>query len=233
MKLRIALVFLFLGTFSSQVKAQAGNQEDDLNIGLRMGLGAYSFYGGELKNAVPTIGYLAGLYIHDDLKKGTFHYQAGLDIRFRGGNFTNPSKLDTAKNQAYSKISMVTLDMPLSLLISLDPSQRREAPFLVLGVTPSYILRSVMYVGPDKIPYYHFVDPNGSHQGTWDNLPFKPLEVLLHIGYQQKMEGYGYSLGINVGVTDLNDNFFIKGVAPATGTGKRISTFSVEGAFIF
>ncbi len=233
MKLRTAMVFLFLGIFSSQVKAQAGNQEDDLNIGLRMGLGAYSFYGGELKNAVPTIGYLAGLYIHDDLKKGRFHYQGGLDIRFRGGNFTNPSKLDTAKNQAYSKISMVTLDMPLSLLISLKPSERREAPFLVLGVTPSYILRSVMYVGPDKIPYNHFVDPNNSHEDTWDNLPLKPLEVLMHIGYQQKMEDYGYSIGVNLGVSDLNDNFFVKGVAPVTGTGKRISTFSIEAAFIF
>ncbi len=233
MKSRVAFLISFLGMFNFPLNAQTSNQEDDLNLGLRMGLGAYSFYGGELQNAVPSIGYLAGVYIHDDLKKGRIHYQAGLDVRFRGGNFTNPSKLDTAKNQAYSKISLVTLDMPLSILISLKPSERREAPFLVLGVTPSYILRSVMYVGPDKIPYYHFVDPNNSHVGTWDNLPLKPLEVLVHIGFQKKMEGYGYSFGVNMGVSDLNENFYIKGVAPATGTGKRISTFSVEGAFIF
>ncbi len=233
MNTRIVIIACFLGIFSNNLKAQGGNQDDDVNLGLRMGLGAYSFYGGELQNAVPTIGYFAGLYLHDDLKKGIYHYQAGLDIRFRGGNFSNPSKLDTAKNQAYSKISLVTIDLPLSLLVSLKPSERREAPFLVFGITPSYILRSVMYLGPDKIPYDHVVNPNNSHQNTWENLPLRPLEILTHIGYQQKMEDYGYSIGVNIGINNLNKNFFVQGVAPVTGTGKRISTFSIEAAFIF
>jgi len=38
---------------------------------------------------------------------------------------------------------------------------------------------------------------------------------------------------VNIGINNLNKNFFGQGVAPVTGTGKRISSFSIEAAFIF
>ena len=98
-----------------------------------------------------------------------------------------------------------------------------------MGVTPSILLRSVVYVGPDRIPLNSQL-----YQQTWENLPLKQVEVLAHVGYQKKVAEVGYYLGLNFGVNNLNlGDFKIDGIYPATGSGKRISTWSIEAVMIF
>ncbi len=218
-----------LAFFSLWISATAQESTNDWsNLGLKMGIGAYSFYGDELKNPRPMFGYVAGLYYHSPLEKGRFHLQAGLDIRFRGGNFANAREGDTAIGTAYTKISLVSLDLPVQLLISTNLEKQREALFVTLGAQASYLLRSVLYVGPDQIPLNQSV-----YMQTWDNLPLKPIELLLSVGVQQRFVTVGYAISLNMGITNLNDNFLIQGISPASGNGLGIGTWSLEASLLF
>jgi len=218
-----------LAFFSLWISATAQESTNDWsNLGLKMGIGAYSFYGDELKNPRPMFGYVAGLYYHSPLEKGRFHLQAGLDIRFRGGNFANAREGDTAIGTAYTKISLVSLDLPVQLLISTNLEKQREALFVTLGAQASYLLRSVLYVGPDQIPLNQSV-----YMQTWDNLPLKPTELLLSVGVQQRFVTVGYAISLNMGITNLNDNFLIQGISPASGNGLGIGTWSLEASLLF
>jgi len=218
-----------LAFFSLWISATAQESTNDWsNLGLKMGIGAYSFYGDELKNPRPMFGYVAGLYYHSPLEKGRFHLQTGLDIRFRGGNFANAREGDTAIGTAYTKISLVSLDLPVQLLISTNLEKQREALFVTLGAQASYLLRSVLYVGPDQIPLNQSV-----YMQTWDNLPLKPIELLLSVGVQQRFVTVGYAISLNMGITNLNDNFLIQGISPASGNGLGIGTWSLEASLLF
>ncbi len=219
----ILAILAFFGRVSAQESAN-----DLSDLGLKMGVGAYSFFGDELKNPQPMLGYVAGLYYHNPLEKGRFHYQAGLDLRFRGGGFKNAQPGDTTTNTAYTRISLVSLDVPLQLLISTNLKKQREALFITMGATASYLFRSVVYVGPNKIPLNQ-----SQYMQTWDNLPLKPIEVLLSVGVQQRFVTVGYSVNLNVGVRNLNDNFLIQGISPATGNGLHIGTWSLEASLLF
>ncbi len=226
-KYKFLLGIISVWALVSGSNAQSSSNNSS-NFGLKMGVGLYQFYGEELKNPMPMLGYVAGIYYHDPLKKGRFHYQAGLDVRFRGGNFNNAKSTDTAVNQAYTSISLVTVDLPLKVLISTDPNKGRKAMFITAGVTPSYIMRSVLYVGPNKVPLNQEVFIQ-----QWDNLPLKPIEILGSIGVQKMSENYGYAIDLNVGINSLNDNFKVEGVSPVTGSGLRISTLALEASLIF
>jgi len=218
-----------LAFFSLWISATAQESTNDWsNLGLKMGIGAYSFYGDELKNPRPMFGYVAGLYYHSPLEKGRFHLQTGLDLRFRGGNFANAREGDTAIGTAYTKISLVSLDLPVQLLISTNLEKQREALFVTLGAQASYLLRSVLYVGPDQIPLNQSV-----YMQTWDNLPLKPIELLLSLGVQQRFVTVGYAISLNMGITNLNDNFLIQGISPASGNGLGIGTWSLEASLLF
>jgi len=218
-----------LAFFSLWISATAQESTNDWsNLGLKMGIGAYSFYGDELKNPRPMFGYVAGLYYHSPLEKGRFHLQTGLDLRFRGGNFANAREGDTAIGTAYTKISLVSLDLPVQLLISTNLEKQREALFVTLGAQASYLMRSVLYVGPDQIPLNQSV-----YMQTWDNLPLKPIELLLSVGVQQRFVTVGYAISLNMGITNLNDNFLIQGISPASGNGLGIGTWSLEASLLF
>lgn len=224
---KLILTIVALVSMLGNSQAQDANN-DWSNLGLKMGVGAYSFYGEELKNPQPMFGYVAGLFYHSPLEKGRFHVQTGLDLRFRGGDFANGGSGDSAINTAYTKISLVSLDVPLQLLISTNLDKQREALFVTLGANASYLMRSVLYVGPNKIPLNQ-----SEYMQTWDNLPLKPIELMLSVGVQQRFVTVGYAVSLNVGITDLNDNFKIQGINPATGNGGKIATWSLEASLLF
>jgi hypothetical protein len=53
------------------------------------------------------------------------------------------------------------------------------------------------------------------------------------LGYQSRGNATGVQWALNWGVTDLNDNFALEGLAPITGTGKRISTWALQFGLLF
>ncbi len=224
---KIIVVLGLLCSSQVSLKAQEGG-DDWSNFGLKMGLGTYSFFGGELKNPTPMLGYVTGVYYQTPTDKGRFHFQTGLDVRFRGGNFNNAKPSDTAINTAYTKISLVSLDLPIQLLVSLEPRKKQEALFLTIGAQASYLFRSVLYLGPNKTPMNQEV-----YMQQWKKLPLNPIDYQGYIGIQQRGPVVGYSLGVSASFQSLNKNFKVDGINPDTGNGLFIGTWSIEAALLF
>ena len=235
MKIKAFIVALLLVL---QLNGQASDPdyEKSTNFGMKLGISASTMYGGELLNANPLLGYVAGLYYHSKLDKKKIHYQTGLDLRLRGSNFNNVN--DSLSNRAYTRIGLISVDVPLNLLILTGKYSRERVNHIMVGIQPSYILRSIVYLGAGQIPAQSQV-----YMKKWQNLPLSNFEISGIVGYQHTEEGFGYQIAFKVGLNNLNDNFRLVTVdsdtgieydlLPKTGTGKFIGTGSLEFAFIF
>ena len=235
MKIKAFIVALLLVL---QLNGQASDPdyEKSTNFGMKLGISASTMFGGELQNPTPLLGYVAGLYYHNKLDKKKIHYQTGLDLRLRGSNFNNVN--DSLSNRAYTRIGLISVDVPLNLLILTGKYSRERVNHIMVGIQPSYILRSIVYLGAGQIPAQSQV-----YMKKWQNLPLSNFEISGIVGYQHKEEGFGYQIAFKVGLNNLNDNFRLVTVdsdtgieydlLPKTGTGKFIGTGSLEFAFIF
>ena len=109
-------LFILLAILATSLQAQNDpDYEKNTNFGIKLGISASTMFGGELANTTPLMGYVAGIYYHNKLDKKLFHYQTGLDLRLRGSNFNNVN--ETQANRTYSRIGIISVDMPLNLLI--------------------------------------------------------------------------------------------------------------------
>ncbi|MDA0685761.1 MAG: hypothetical protein O3C22_02905 [Bacteroidetes bacterium] len=199
------------------------------NFGLKMGIGLNSMYGGELRNPRPLLGYQTGFFWHGDATlKRKWDPQLGLDLRLRGSNFANARPTDTVINSAYTRISLISLDAPVLINIRLKPKVKDQYRCFQVGAVTSLNFRSVIFKGPNRIPAQAdiFLD-------QWENLPLKPIETALHLGYQTRGNSTGIQWSLNVGINDLNDNFALEGLAPVTGNGLRISTWALQFGLLF
>lgn len=238
MKIKFFLLsFVVISTLGAQ---NDPDYEKNTNLGLKLGFSASNMFGGELSNPTPLLGYVAGFYLHNKLDKKIIHYQTGIDLRLRGSNFNNVN--DSQQNRAYTRIGIISIDIPLNLLINVGEYTKTNVNHLMVGIQPSYILRSVVYIGADQIPLN-----SGNYSSTWSNLPLKLFEFAALVGYQHKQEGFGYQLALKVGLNNLNRNFKLQTsetdpvtkvttvypLTPLTGMGKYIGTASLEFSFIF
>jgi hypothetical protein len=235
MKIKAFLVAL---VFAIQLNGQNSDAdyEKSTNFGMKLGISASTMFGGELHNPTPLLGYVAGVYYHSKLDKKKINYQTGLDLRLRGSNFNNVN--DSLSNRAYTRIGLISVDVPLNLLILIGKYSREKVNHVMVGIQPSYILRSVVYIGAGQIPAQSQV-----YMKKWQNLPLSNFEISGIVGYQHKEEGFGYQIAFKVGLNNLNDNFKLVTVdpdsgieydlLPKTGTGKFIGTGSLEFSFIF
>ena len=226
----------------SEVKAQGNDDEEwrnPTNYGLKMGMALNSFIPGELVNPTPSMGFMAGLYFEKpDKRKSKWGWQTGLDLRLRGGKFNNATA-DSVANSAYTRISMVTLDMPLMGQYRLSRSGDEKRKNIVFGVQPSLILSSRVYQGRNYQPIYR-----DEYLQTWPNLGFRKVDLLGVVGYQFRGYSAGYQVNLKASILDMNPggNFKLPekdkdgnpfGLYPATGTGKFIGTWSLEFCLVF
>ena len=137
--LLIALILITANTANAQAVSQL-DYEGRQNYGLKMGMGINSMYGGKLQNPRPTIGFMAGLYIHSnpEKKRSPFGLQSGIDLRMRGSNFANGKIGDTAINRAYTKISIMSLDVPLLVNYRLSKQRDKQIKQLQFGLQMGY-----------------------------------------------------------------------------------------------
>lgn len=232
----LCLVNLFQSQAFGQNIVSESEYEGRQRYGLKMGLGVNTISGGKLQNPFPAVGFIAGFYMHNQFeKRSPWGWQYGLDLRLRGGNFDNAKKGDTAISKAYTKMSIMSLDLPL--LVTYRLSKQRDVKFkqLQFGLQPGFIFNSIVYVGPDHLPsqrsqYFH----------AWDKLPLKPLDYQASFGYQVRGETIGYQIGFKYSFRSLNNNFILPNVAPTTdpkleapGTPQKIGTMSLEFALVF
>jgi len=254
----LSLVTLFLGAAHLQAQAVSDlDYEGRQNYGLKMGLGINSMYGGKLQKPRPTVGFMAGLYIHSNPEKkpSPWGFQSGLDLRMRGSNFANAKATDTAINSAYTKISLMSLDLPLLVNYRLSKQRDKQIKQLQAGVQLAYNFNSVLYVGPQKRPLATATETYNSIK-EWDRLPLKMYDLQAVVGYQYRGESMGYSMSMKMGLLNLNNNFLLRGlvdtdndgvgdqevelISPTTdplkekpGTPQMIGTWSLEFALVF
>lgn len=231
------VLFCFFGSLNAFAQLVSDEvYEDRQNFGIKMGCGMHSIYGGKLQNPKPMIGYVAGFYWHGNAeKKSKYSWQIGIDMRLRGSNFANAKKGDTSINKAYTKLGISSVDIPLMVNYRLSKQQEKNQKCLQLGVQLAYIFNSVVYVGPQKIPYQQ-----EEYLRKWDKLSLKPIEIQGLLGYQYRGPVMGYQISVKYGLNSLNNNFILKGVSPTTdpqlepkGRSQRIGTCSLEFALIF
>lgn len=259
MNLKSILVLLGLTCLTILAQAQAVSDvvyEGRQRYGLKMGMGMSSMYGGKLLNPRPSIGVFAGFYFHSKLdKKSPWGFQSGLDLRMRGSNFGNGRPGDTAINRSYTKISIMSMDVPLLINYRLTKQRDVKVKQLQLGVQVGYNFNSILYVGPNKTPLPTALNTYNSIQ-TWDKLPLKAFDYQSSLGFQQRGESLGYSIALKFGLRNLNNNFLFTSmvdtdgdgvaetrqelIAPTTdpskeapGTPQFIGTWSLEYALIF
>jgi len=194
------------------------------NLGLKLGIGIGSIYGKELKRPTPLMGFNAGLFLHgkDTLRK--INWQTGLEARFRGSNFNNSD----SGNTAYTKIGLITIDIPLLINYRLSAPRASTNKVLQIGATCSYILRSIVYIGDEKIPAQR-----DSYLETWSKLPLKPFDIQAVIAYQTRGRVAGYQISFKYSLFNMNNDFHLPGLLPVTGTGKNIGTWNLDFAVLF
>ena len=259
MTVKTALLIFGLSGLAVLSKAQAVSDvvyEGRQRYGLKMGMGMSSMYGGKLHNPRPSMGVLAGFYIHSKLdKKSPWGFQSGLDLRMRGSNFANGRPGDSAINRSYTKISIMSMDVPLLINYRLTKQRDVKVKQLQFGVQLAYNFNSILYVGPNKTPLPTALNTFNSIQ-TWDKLPLKSFDYQASLGYQTRGESLGYSVALKFGLRNLNNNFLFMGmidtdgdgiadtkqelIAPTTdpskeapGTPQFIGTWSLEFGLIF
>jgi len=241
---RVILAAVLVLISASAAKAQQWSDDElneKLNYGLKVGVGLSSMYGGELQNPTLYMGPVAGFYWLPGKAKSKkpLALQTGLEARLRGSNFRNRSTdFPLGGNYNYTKIGMITLDLPLIANYKLKNSTDKKQNYVQLGLLISGTLRSTVYMGTEKIPARHLLDTADqptSHLNRWPNLPMSPMEFSGVLGYQSRGEIAGWQVLLRFGLNNLNrkKNFEMPYAFPVTGTGKGIFTWSLEFSALF
>jgi hypothetical protein len=228
MRTWILILLAWLGM--ANLTAQGWTAADELGnreVGLRLGTGVYGIFGGELKNPTPKIGFQAGFHWYGSKPEKRLNWQTGLEASFTGSNFKNEDTFGLISNSHYSQLGIIQVDVPLLLNIRLKPFSDKGYNCLQIGILPGAILSSVIYVGSEKTPVQQ------TNLQPWKNLPLKPINLSGVIGYQKTGPQVGFSFRLKMSLLDLNDNFVLPSLLPATGTGKRIGVWGIETAMLF
>jgi hypothetical protein len=227
MKISIITALLLFPTF---LFSQGWTEDDEISnrqIGLRIGTGAYGMFGGELKNPRPKAGFQAGLFWFGAKEEKKTNWQTGLEVCLMGSNFKNQDSFGIASSSNYTQIGIIQVEVPLMLSFRLGKYNPKKYKSLQVGLLPAVIVSSVVYVGDDKVPVQQ------TNLNKWESLPLHPLNLQGVIGYQFRGGIAGMQLRLKASILDLNDNFVLPGLLPATGKGKNIATWGLELGFLF
>ncbi|MCC7298973.1 MAG: hypothetical protein IT244_11625 [Bacteroidia bacterium] len=226
-----AFVFLFFVVFLLPSAYGQGWEEDDVlsnrHVGLRLGIGQYGVFGGELKNPRPKTGFQAGLFWYGQREQKKINWQTGLEVCLMGSNFKNEDSFGLASSSNYTQLGIIQIEAPLLLSFRTAPYSETNYSSFHVGFIPAGIVSSVIYVGEEKVPYQqNNLDP-------WKNLPMNRFNLQGTIGYQFRGGAAGYNIRLKASILSLNDKFELPGLLPVTGTGKPIRTWGLEFGLIF
>jgi hypothetical protein len=233
-KLYASLIFVFVLFAKAQTATWTDEElEERLNYGLKLGMGFSTMLGGELENPRPYFGPSAGFFWYTKEKKSPLAFQTGFEGSLRGSNFANTNdQFPGGGNSNYRRIGIISADIPLLLNYRLGPKKEDMYRCVQLGVLVSGILKSTVYLGPDKLPAQHYLDST-SHLYRWENLPLRPLEFAAVLGYQNRRGVAGWQVQLKAGLNNMNDNFKLPYAYPVTGRGRSIRTASLNFSLVF
>lgn len=193
--------------------------------GLHFGIGLSRMNNKELQNSRLGTSFNAGFYLYGQKKKREKNnYQAELNFKFSKYKFAN-AKLG---NSAYTKISIISIDVPLMWRKRIGVYTEQSHNHFLLGIQPSMNLKSALYIGSEEEPAQ-----SNNYNNTWSNLPLQPYNLSIVTGIRSTGKSAGIQLMFKAGIVDLNRNFNLPQYLPATGTGRSIRTATVELDVVF
>jgi hypothetical protein len=195
------------------------------NFGLRLGAGLYSMLGTELSNPRPLFGYAGGLFLQKKLSRSKPHWvYTEISARFAGANFSN-----FQQSSDYTKISELFLDVPVLWKFNLERKSNKDlGNNILLGFQGSYLMRSAIYVGPERLPKNYQI-----WWKRWENLPLKPFDLCAMAAWEYGGERSSFMVSLRMGLINTNNNFNIPDVTPATGNNGTIRNCSLECSMLF
>jgi len=176
-------------------------------VGMTDGLNYSWITGSELENPRPRTSIVLGAAYR--YKQSTnFHFSAELNTSFRGSNF------DNGLTDTYHAIKFIYLDMPINGMINM--SGKEENQYLTLGLEPSYLLKSEIYVKPDDV------------KARYRDFGFTNFDIGAVVGYHFDFYYFGFRPSIRVGLLNINNNLVMKDVFPETGKNGTIKNVTID-----
>lgn len=215
---------------SIAAKGQGWSDDDEISnrqVGLRLGTGMYSVFGGELKNPRPKTGFQAGLFWYGNRERKRFNWQTGLEVCLMGSNFKNEDSFGLSSASNYTQMGIIQVDVPLLINLRVQPYSEKKYSAVQFGLVPGGIINSVIYTGEDKVPLQQ------NNLKPWKNLPLNLFNLQGCLGYQYRGGAAGFNVRIKASLLNLNDNFVLPDLQPATGNNKFIGTWALEFGMIF
>lgn len=154
--------------------------KEDLDIGIRMGVGVNTFAGNKLIDPLPLLRFNGGIYHRIPITKNKVSLYYELSASFKGARF------NASGDSAIERFALTYFDLPVGLDYAFlyQESAVVDAKPLVLrgfiGLQPSLLLRSTMFLNA------------GDRQGRQFSLPFNTFDLALIAGVLYDFPiGYG------------------------------------------
>jgi hypothetical protein len=208
--IKLWMMLMLTSCFSSAF-SQPYREGDNFRLGVTMGLNTTRITGSELASPTNKFGMAIGAYYRTNLSDN-LQIKAELAFSLRGGKF------DFSAENHYNQIKFTYMDLPIELFINTSGSEANE--FLTLGIEPSYLLQSEIYVNPSFRPRYQ-------------NFGFNRLDLAAVLGYHFDFYYLGIQPSLKIGLLDINNQINMVGVLPETGKNQNIRnlTFDVKVFF--
>jgi hypothetical protein len=206
------LIGLFLLMSTSQIHAQEfKDNEGETHLGLQMGLNVTTLFGTELEFGQAKRGTVLGLHYRRILTKN-FQLRAELNASLRGSTFGFTSE------ERYSAIKLTYLDLPIAAMFNVSGSEANK--HIVVGLEPSFLLQSEVYVNPDL-------------KARVQNQGFKKNDLAIFIGYHIDKYYLGFEPSIRFGLLNINDGLNLPNILPPTGKNGTIQNIAVDFRIYF
>lgn len=211
MRLKVcAILLLVFGALAGY--SQPFPKSSKFKVGMNTGINASTLLGTELENPQLKSAIVLGAAYRQKLST-SIHLGAELNASFRGSRF------DNGITDAYSAVKFIYLDLPINAMINM--SGKSENQYLTLGLEPSYLLQSEIYVKPNDI------------KATYKDVGFQDFDVSAVIGYHFDFYYFGLRPSIRLGLTNINNNLKLDNVFPETGKNGSITNLTFDLKFYF
>jgi len=222
-KISLVLAFTFFVSFAAvaQVDEIDSTMEDDeikpikalpddtYKFGIKLGCQFSTLVGNENEENTFRFGINGGVYVRKKFKSQKWGYQVELNGSIRGSSF------NTKKDDDYSALRLVYLDLPTYLFVNLTKDENQKVLF---GPQFSYLLSSSLYKGSSGLAY--------------DNTPkVNLIDVLACVGYHHRLGHVSIQTVFKYGFLNANNGLLTE--ALPKNQGKNMNNLVFELNLVF
>ena len=193
--------------FTQRAESQHFPEKERFKVSLNMGFNTSTVLGTELKDATLKPGLLIGVDYRQKLGKSPFQVRTTLQAAYRGSRFSHTSA------DHYYKLNLVYAELPVDLLFKVGKTNA----FISLGGSANALLQSEFFIRPDF-----------TAEDDFNNVGFTTFDYSGRAGVLFDLYYFAWSLNLQFGLRDINNNLFLEDVLPQTGTGGSIRTLGIN-----